>query len=248
MPSSRLRIDLGIIGFGAFGRLAANHLFPHFNLCIRDVAYPFVHLDNGIEYPRASLQEIANCRYIVLAVPVSQIKRVSRDLHHLLKPDTVIIDVGSVKLEPIEMMLAELPAHVEIAGTHPLFGPQSAQQGLNGLKLAICPVRGSSHLRIAAFLKSTFQLQTIITTADEHDREAATVQGLTHLIAKVLVEMEPLPTKLTTASYDLLLEAVGMVRDDAPNVLNAIERANPYSFGVREEFYSKAAKIRSQFE
>ncbi len=248
MSSSSSKINIGIIGFGAFGRLVANHLFPYFNLCIRDTAQPFVLLDNGERYPCATLQEIANCQYIILAVPVSQIQRVSRDLYHLLKADTVIVDVGSVKLEPTETMLAELPAHVEIVGTHPLFGPQSAQNGLNGLKVAICPVRGNSHRRIAAFLKLAFQLQTIITTADAHDREAATVQGLTHLIAKVLVEMEPLPTKLTTVSYELLLEAIRMVKDDAPSVLDAIERANPYSIRVREEFFSKAAKIRSRFE
>jgi prephenate dehydrogenase len=181
-------------------------------------------------------------------VPVSQIQHVSRDLHHLLKAGTIIVDVGSVKLKPTEMMLAELPPDVDIVGTHPLFGPQSAQHGLNGLKIAVCPVRGNSHWRIAAFLKTAFQLQPIITTADAHDREAATVQGLTHLIAKVLIEMEPLPTKMTTVSYDLLLEAIRMVKDDAPSVLDAIERANPYSLKVREEFFSKAAMIRSRFE
>jgi prephenate dehydrogenase len=38
-------------------------------------------------------------------------------------------------------------------GTHPLFGPQSAANGIHGLQIAICPVRGP-HLRIAALCRS----------------------------------------------------------------------------------------------
>ncbi len=248
MSSSSSKITVGIIGFGAFGRLLANHLSPHVSLRIRDTARAVARLESGAEYPCASLEEIAGCEYIVLAVPVSEIGRVSRDLAPLLGAGTTVVDVGSVKVAPTEAMRAELPAHVGIVGTHPLFGPQSARTGLTGLKIAICPVRGTGHRHIAAFLKSVFRLRTIITTAEAHDREAATVQGLTHLIAKVMVEMEPLPTKLTTVSYDLLIEAINMVKDDAPNVFDAIERANPFSIGVRDEFFTKAAEIRNRFE
>ena len=63
-----------------------------------------------------------------------------------------------------------------------------------------------------------------MTTPDEHDREAALVQGLTHLIAKVLVQMEPLPTRMTTGSFELLMQGVDMVRHDAPEVLRAMSR------------------------
>jgi prephenate dehydrogenase len=92
----------------------------------------------------------------------------------------------------------------------------------------------STHSRLARF----------ITTPDAHDREAAVVQGLTHLIAKVLVRMEPLPTRLTTASFDLLIAATEMVRHDAPSVLFAIERANPYAAIVREQFFKLAEETR----
>jgi prephenate dehydrogenase len=86
-------------------------------------------------------------------------------------------------------------------------------------------------------------LKVYVTTPETHDREAATVQGLTHLIAKVLVSMEPLPTRLTTASFDMLMRGVDMVRYDAPEVFMAIERANPYSAAVRERFFTLAAEL-----
>jgi prephenate dehydrogenase len=58
--------------------------------------------------------------------------------------------------------------------------------------------------------------------------------------------MEPLPKRLTTKSFDLLLEAVNMVRHDAPEVFEAIERANPYSPGVRKRFFELASALNEE--
>ncbi len=74
------------------------------------------------------------------------------------------------------------------------------------------------------------------------------VQGLTHLIAKVLVQMEPLPSRMTTRSFDLLVRAVEMVRYDAPEVFEAIERTNPYAASVRRQFFDLAAALDHSLE
>ncbi len=159
-----------------------------------------------------------------------------------------MIDVGSVKVAPAQTMLAELPDHVDIIGTHPMFGPQSARGGVKGLKIVICPIRGRRARPLAAFLRNRFGLDAIIATPEEHDRQAAMVQGLTHLIAKVLVEMEPLPHQMTTVSFDLLLKAVDMVRHDAPEVFYAIERMNPFVPEVRRRFFGLAAELAASLE
>ena len=127
--------------------------------------------------------------------------------------------------------------------THPLFGPQSARNGIKGLKIAVCAIRGRRGPRVAAFFRRALGLSVVITTPEAHDREAATVQGLTHLIAKVLVQMEPLPTHMTTTSFDLLMQAVSMVRHDATEVFQAIERSNPYSQQVRRRFFDLASAL-----
>ena len=129
-----------------------------------------------------------------------------------------------------------------------MFGPQSARGGIKGLKIVICPIRGPGARPLAAFLRKTFGLDAILATPEAHDREAAMVQGLTHLIAKVLVEMEPLPRNMTTASFDLLLRAVDMVRHDAPEVFYAIERMNPFAPDVRRRFFALAAELADELE
>jgi prephenate dehydrogenase len=154
-----------------------------------------------------------------------------------------VLDVGSVKAVAAAAMRDGLPAHVAIVATHPLFGPQSARDGLRSLKIALCEVRGGRTRRVAAFLRRHLGLDVILTTPEAHDRDAAAVQGLTHLIAKVMVRMEPLPTRMTTRSFDLLMQAVEMVRHDAPEVFDAIERANPYAGAVRRRFVTEASRL-----
>jgi prephenate dehydrogenase len=236
---------VGIVGFGAFGALIAKHLAGHCKLLAFDSS-PRGSVQEPVRF--GELPEIATCDVVVLAVPVSCMADVIRSLRPHLKPGTVVIDVGSVKIEPVRTMLAELPEHVEIIGTHPLFGPQSAKDGVAGHRIAWCPVRGRSAGRIAAFLRRVLKIDVIRTTPDAHDQQMAVVQGLTHLIAKVLVRMEPLPNRMTTKSFDLILQATDMVRHDAPAVYEAIERANPHAAAVRERFFSLAEEIRGSLE
>lgn len=231
----RLR-SLGLIGFGAFGRLTASHLAPHFALRVFDPAYDCT----------AGLVETARCQVVVIAVPVAKMADVLKTIAPHLRRGALVLDVGSVKVEPARLMRELLPAHVDIVATHPLFGPQSARDGVHGHKIALCPIRGSAHRRVVAFLEGSLGLQVIRTTPDAHDRDAALAQGLTHLIARVLVQMEPLPELITTRSFDLLREAVEMVRHDAPEVFDAIERLNPYAPEVRRRFFDLAALLDAE--
>lgn len=229
----RRRLSLGLIGFGAFGRLAAHHLSPHFDLRVFDPAFA----------ASARLAETAGCEVVVIAVPVARMAETLMAIAPHIRPGTLVLDVGSVKVEPARLMRELLPPHVDIVATHPLFGPQSARNGVRGLKIAICPVRGNRHRFVAAFLRIALGLQAVITTPDAHDRDAALSQGLTHLIAKVLVRMEPLPDLITTRSFDLICEAVEMVRHDPPQVFDAIERLNPYALEVRRRFFDLASAL-----
>ena len=178
-----------------------------------------------------------------LASRMSSFEQVVSEIAVACKPGALIVDVGSVKVVPSEIMLRRFPNYVDIVATHPLFGPQSAMEGIEGLKIAVCPIQGKRHARLAAFLRVALRLTVIMTTPEDHDREAAVVQGLTHPIAKVLLGMGPLPTRMTTESFDLLSEAISMVQDDAPEVFEAIEKANPYAETVRRQFFDLAARL-----
>jgi len=247
MPDSNdAEPGVGIIGFGAFGQLIARHIRPHFRLCAYDPAPGLQPIADEHGVALTSLEGAASCAVVVLATPVGRLQAIVDAVAPHIQPGSLVLDVGSVKLGPADIMKRGLPEHAGIVATHPLFGPQSARNGIAGLKIAVCPVQGRGCYRLAAYLRQQLGLKVIMTTPEDHDREAATVQGLTHLIARVLVQMEPLPKRMTTKSFDLLLEAVNMVRHDAPEVFEAIERANPYAIGVRRRFLELASALNSE--
>lgn len=240
--------SVGLIGFGAFGRLMARHLQPHLPLVVFDPERPASPDASGRGLVPGAIADVAACDIVILAVPVDAMADAIADLRPHLRAGAVVLDVGSVKIEPARQLLAGLPDHVEIIGTHPLFGPQSARNGITGLRIALCPVRSESAGRIAAFLRHRLKLDVILTTPDAHDRDMAMVQGLTHLVAKILVGMGPLPRRMTTRSFELLMQATEMVRHDAPAVFHAIERANPHARAVRERFFAHAREITAALD
>jgi len=231
---------MGIIGFGAFGQLIAAHLAPYFDI----IAYDPVPVAGSVEM--ADFANVAACEIVILAVPVTSLRETVTAILPYISTGTLVLDVGSVKLQTAAIMRELIPVHIDVVATHPLFGPQSAQDGLTGLKIAICPVHGNKHPHVARFLQQELGLDTIITSPENHDRELAMVQGLTHLIAKVLTRMEPLPNHMTTRSFDLIIEAIDMVRDDAPEVFHAIEITNPYAADVRAQFFEIARGLDAE--
>jgi prephenate dehydrogenase len=250
-PSQTPALTVGLIGFGAFGRLIARHLAPHARVLAHD---PFVaDAAIGPDAEPAGLAAAAACPVVILATPVSALRETARALAPHLRPGALVADVGSVKVVPAAILREELPAHVEILATHPLFGPQSARDGIRGLKVAVCPIRGRQGPRTAAFLRRVLGLEVVLTAPEAHDRAMAVVQGLTHLIAKVLVRMEPLPgrsggRRMTTRSFDGIMAAVDMVRHDAPEVFSAIERQNPFAPEVRRRFFALAAELEGELD
>ena len=240
--------SLGIVGFGAFGQLAALHLDQHFEISAYDPSPGLAQVAKQLGVRLTSLHAVSQADVILIAAPVSSFEQVVSEIADACKPGALIVDVGSVKVTPSEIMRRLLPDDVDIVASHPLFGPQSATKGIKGLKIAVCPIQGKRHARLAAFLRKALGLTVIMTTPEDHDQEAAIVQGLTHLIAKVLLRMGPLPTRMTTKSFDLLSEAISMVQHDAPEVFEAIEKANPYAETVRRRFFDLAANLSVELD
>lgn len=238
-PETRT-LSIGVIGLGAFGRLIVRHAAPHFDVFACDIAPDAAADAERLGGMATTLERAASCDVVVIATPVPSFAEVLSSVAAHCRPGALVMDVGSVKIGPSALMREMLPAGVDIVATHPLFGPQSARDGIGGLKIAICPIRGDRHRILAAVLRRRFGLRVIVTTPEDHDREAATVQGLTHLIARVLTKMGALPTRMTTRSFDLLVEAISMVQHDAPEVFEAIETSNPYSGEVRRRFFELA--------
>ena len=233
---------LGLVGFGQFGQLAARLLKDHFEIVATDVAPAAEAAARAMGVRFAALEEVAACEIVVVAAPVSAMRSVFTAIAPHLKPGALVADVGSVKMLPAQWMAEILPAHVDIIATHPLFGPQSARDGLKGLRFVVCPIRGDRHERVAAFGRS-LGLTVTVTTAEEHDREMAYVQALTHLIGRSLVNIGIPDEQLKTPSYQHLLELCGLIGADTFELFTAIQTQNPFAPEVARAFVQQAQSL-----
>jgi prephenate dehydrogenase len=235
------KTGLGIIGAGAFGAFMARHLKPYFDIVLHDKRN-VAHLAKKLRVKTGNLQKIAACKIIVLAVPVQQMHTILSELAPLVRLGTLIVDVASVKMKPVALMKKILPQHAAIVATHPLFGPQSGKYGIKGLNIAVCDIRGGRGACVRRFCKK-LGLSVHATTPRAHDRELAYVQGLTHLLAKVMVYLDLPKFRFTTRTYELIDQAVAFIRHDSDELFRAIERENPFTGKAKRAFFAAARRL-----
>lgn len=238
---------LGVIGIGAFGEFMLPHLAPHFQtITIYDRVRDLTSLPLPPHVQIGSLQDVCACEILILCVPIQNIEAVATDIAPLLHRGQLVMDLCSVKIGPTKILEQELPDFVEIVSLHPLFGPQSGRNGITGMNITLCDIRSRRASCIRKFLSETLGLTVFEKTPDEHDREMAYVQGLTHLIAKIFTLMNIPPIQQKTKTYSLLSEMIEMIRYDSEELFLAIQRENPYVDSTKHSFFDAVKQLEEK--
>lgn len=236
---------VGIIGFGQFGRFMARHLAPHFDVSVCDRADLRAEAEKvGARWD--DFETVANQKIVVFAVPLQSFEAVLRRAVPFLRADALCFDVCSVKIEPLRLMAEILPATVEIVGTHPLFGPQSGRDGIEGLRIAFCPLRTTRAAEIKRFLADDLKVKILEKSPEEHDREMAHVQALTHFVARALDELHVSDSDLATVSYEELMRAARLVSEDSWELFRTIQKGNPFADAKRRAFVDKLIELENR--
>lgn len=233
---------IGIIGFGQFGQFMAQHLAPFFDVAVFD-NYDFQHEAEKIGVQWCDFETAASQKIVIFAVPLKSFEIVLRQAVPFLQKNALCLDVCSVKIKPIELMREILPETVEIIGTHPLFGPQSGRESIEGLRIAVCPVRTTQTEKIKTFLAEDLKLKVLEKSPAEHDREMAHVQALTHFVARALDELHVAESELATVSYEELMKAARLVSEDSWELFQTIQQGNPFAEKKRQAFIEKLIEI-----
>lgn len=229
---------VGIIGFGNFGKFLYKHLNPYFQLSVYDKSIK-----------KNTLESVIKSDIIILAVPVSSFETVLKKISSMLNTDTLIIDVASVKVNPTNLMKKYL-LHNPLLGLHPLFGPESGKNGIEGLSVIYSPIRikKNSLSHIKDFLKSTFKVQLKKMSPEEHDKQMAYVQGITHFIGKALNILDLPKFKDETKAYTKLLEIKKLLSRTSSDLFDTIEKENPYAKKVRTNFLKTLENLENKIE
>ncbi|MFH0958940.1 MAG: prephenate dehydrogenase/arogenate dehydrogenase family protein [Pseudomonadota bacterium] len=130
---------------------------------------------------------------IFLAVPIGAVEDVMASIGRYLRPDSVVMDITSVKIKPLSSMLKH--SRSEVIGSHPLFGPSA--KSLVGQTVFLCPVRTNLWVKpVRAFLEAR-GAKVLEIDGEKHDRLMACFQTLRHLMLTALgrtlidIDIEP---------------------------------------------------------
>lgn len=149
-----------------------------------------------LDTPQTPREVAAQADVVIISVPIAKVVEVIRDIAPHLKPDAALMDITSVKQRPLDAMLKAFAG--EVVGTHPLFGPK--EKSMDGCTVVLCPGRGERWLNWLKDLLEQAGAQVKVTSATEHDRLMAVVQGLAHF---VLIALEKAIRQLGVSPQDL---------------------------------------------
>ena len=234
---------IGLVGLGRFGKMVYRYL-PRGNY-LRVYDSDPTKLEGIVE--ASSFQDVIASQLLILCIPISAIEPTCRDMARRLKSGQVVLDTCSVKEAPLCSLLTLLPSYVEVLGTHPLFGPDSGREGIEGLKIALCParIRTETYRAIRNHLEAR-RLVVIETTPEDHDRRIAQSQAIFHLVARAIKQLgwggHPISTPGPSTFYHL----VESVQHDTDQLFQDLERENPYAEEYRRQFIERLGLVHEE--
>jgi len=266
--SNKSKLKIGIVGFGNFGQFLAKR----FVMAGHDVIgtsrgdYVDVAKDMGATFYN-DVDDFCEQHpdVVVLASSILSFDNVVRKIPvQRLKRSTLFVDVLSVKVFPKNLLLGVLPEEVDILCTHPMFGPDSGKGSWEGLNFMYEKVRIGEEKdrqeRVDSFL-SIFRdegCRMVEMTCEEHDRDAASTQFITHSVGRTLGAMKLQKTDIDTKGYESLLSLVENTANDSfdlyyglflynPNATEELERLEQAFDKVKRRLFSQLhEKLREQ--
>jgi prephenate dehydrogenase len=239
-------MEIGVYGLGRFGSFFASRLAGHCTVKAwsRDPNRP---APPGVE--RVGEEELLAGPAVFLCVAISALPEVLERIAPRLARGTLVMDTCSVKSLPAAWMKKLLPPTVDILASHPLFGPDSAAGGLEGLPMVLWPVRleQASFERWKRFF-SSLGLAVRVIEPEEHDRQAAFTQGLTHYLGRVLAEMRLARPEVSSMGYKKLLEIIEQTCNDSWQLFLDLQRFNPYTPEMRRRLDEALEALKANLD
>ncbi len=239
---------VGIVGYGDFTKVILEYLAPYADIAVSSRSKSSGGAGWGARF--AQVSEVLGQDIIIPSIPSQFFEGFFHQNSQLINPHAVVIDVCSVKVKPLEVLERLLPKSCSIIGTHPMFGPASIKKngGISGLSCVVSPVRASDMQleKINTFISDSLGLKVIHRTPEQHDREMAYVQGLSHYIARVMDVMDIPESELATLAYEDLIDMKHIQAKDTWDLFESIMHDNPYALEVNELFKKAQSKLDEQ--
>ena len=203
-------INIGIVSLGLIGGSILKSLYKKYNLyAVSSNPQTREKLKAYTSNISDDLSLLKQCDLVFVCSPMSKTVKMLDSLENILKPETIVADVCSLK----EFVTKKHRPYIFI-GTHPMAGTENSgfsfafKELFTGAKWILTPAFDIQESEISALeeiIKKT-GAKTLIMTPEEHDRAAAFISHMPMLVSQALMDC-------ATAEEKALLIASSGFRD-----------------------------------
>lgn len=202
---------IGVIGYGNFGKVICNNLFPKNNIILfskntrqEDLPQRIILVNN--------LEELVEKSDIIIpCVPIRNFEETIKIIAKKIKPQTTVIDVCSIKVYPVNVMKQYLQ-NTQIIASHPMFGPNSIKKRNGDLKQMNMVIWNISadhtfYEKIKSYFVS-LTLHIVEITPEEHDKMSAHSQFFAMMVGQMVMQLQLASTPIDTPGAHALFDAM----------------------------------------
>ncbi len=222
-----------LFGFGRFGKLFYEYFKDKFSFSIYDKYINEKEIKRISKQKNITPHSIEESDIIFLAVPISSIQIISKELKTKVHPNSMIVELCSVKEYPLKVLYKYFPNN-EIVGIHPLFGPDSVVNTLEDHQVIIVSKNYKSKIYNYLFnsLKEK-KIKIFKMSAEEHDRLMAYTLCLTQFLGNALALIKLPEKKIGTKGYFHLYDLVERTKRDKIQLFFEMNKYNKFSKAMR---------------
>ena len=207
----------------------------------------------NVNYIESNKELASSSDMLIISVPINNTPSVIREVAPFMRKDSVMIDVTSVKEEPLKTMEECLPDNVEYIPTHPVFGPRTTELD-NQVIVLTAPKKGKWYKKVYDYLESK-NMRIIETTAQHHDYMMSIVQVLTHFsFISTASAMEKLKVDINETEdyespiYNLMIDMIARIVSQNPYLTYYIQTMNNNGPKIRKAFSEAAEELRKAID
>ena len=192
----------------------------------------------------SNIEAIKAADVAVISLPIDSLEAVAQEIAPHVRPEQIIIDVTSVKVQPQAFLHHHLNTRL-VLGVHPMFGPGA--RNIRGQNFILTPTSAPENTlaqKVKDYLTERDARVTLM-TPEEHDRMMTVILGLSHFIAIVTADTLLDTTRLgetraiSSTTYKALLTLVGSVISEDPKLYSTLQMNFPDITGVENAFLEK---------
>lgn len=203
----------------------------------------------NVKYIESNTELASISDILVISVPINHTSDVIREVAGFMKEGSLMVDVTSIKEEPLKTMSETVPENVEYIPTHPIFGPRTTE--LDNQVIVLTPdKKGKWFDKVYNYLSSK-NMRVIITSAEKHDFMMSIVQILTHFsfisttsaIEKLKVDIKE-TENYESPIYNLMIDVIARISAQNPYLTYNIQTMNENGPKIRNTFVEAVSELR----